>query len=92
MLAFFRYLGKHSLSRQFLKRIVSGFEIKEAQIFIIQIDISSCPWALLGSNDLIIFTISPNQISKVKNIFSVSKLIFAGMELLLSIVVHCLLK
>ena len=85
MLAFFRYLGKHSLSRQFLKRIVSGFEIKEAQIFIIQIDISSCPWALLGSNDLIIFTISPEQISKVDNLSSITKLAFAGVALLLYI-------
>ena len=32
--------GKHSLSRQFLKRIASGFEIEEAHIFIIWIDIS----------------------------------------------------
>ena len=40
-------------------------------------------------NDL---TISPEQISKVGKLSSVSKLIFAGVELLLSIVAHCLLK
>ena len=89
MLAFFHSLGKHSLSRQFLKRIASGFAIEEAHIFIIRIVISSWPWALLGSNDLIIFTISPGQISKVDNLSSVTKLVFAGIALLLSIVVHC---
>ena len=78
MLPFFHFLGKHSLSRQFLKRIASGFEIEEARIFIVRIDISSCPWALFGSNDLIIFTISPEQIWKVDNLSSVTKLVFAG--------------
>ena len=41
--------GKHSLSRQFLKRIASGFEIEEAHIFIIWIDIS---WHPHGYKDI----------------------------------------
>ena len=85
MFAFFHSLGKYSLSRQFLKRIVSGFAIEEVHIFIIQMVIPLCPWAFLGSNDFIIFTISLGQISKV------DKFIFGGTVLLLSIVVHCLL-
>ena len=92
MLAFFHHLGKQPLSSQFLKRIASGFKIKEAHIFIIRIDILACPWALLGSNDLTIVAILPKQISKVDHFFSVIKLVFAGIALLLSIVVHCLLK
>ena len=82
----------HSLSSQFLKRIGSGFEAEEAYIFMIRIDISSYTRALLRSNDLMIFKTSPEQISKVNNLSSVSKLIFRGVELLLSIIVHCLLK
>ena len=39
-----------------------------------------------------IFTISPEKISKVDNLSSALKLIFAGVELLLSIVVRGLLK
>ena len=39
-----------------------------------------------------IFTISPEQISKVDNLSSVSKLIFHRVELLLSIIVHCVLS
>ena len=92
MLAFFHSLGKHSVSTQFLKRLASGFQIEETHIFIIRIDIPSCPRALLESSDLIIFTTSPEQISKVANLSSVSKFIFAGIELLLSIAVQCLLK
>ena len=92
MLAFFHSLGKHSLSGQFLKTIASGFQVEEAYIFIIRIDISLCPRALLGFNDLMIFTISPEQISKVDHLSSVSKLIFPGVELLLSIIVHCSLS
>ena len=68
MLAFFHSLGKHSLSGQFLKTIASGFQVEEAYIFIIRIDISLCPRALLGFNDLMIFTISPEQISKVDHL------------------------
>ena len=69
MLAFFHSLGKYSLSREFLKKIASGFEIEEAHIFIIWIDIPSCPLALLGSNGLIMFAISPEQISKSRQSF-----------------------
>ena len=85
MLALFHSLGKHSLSKQFLKRITSGFEIEEAHVFMIQINISSCPLAILGSNDLIIFKISSEQNLKVDNL---SNIIFAVIELLLPTAVH----
>ena len=81
MLAFFYCLGKHSLSRQFLKRITSGFGIEEAHIFIKRIVISLCTLTLLGSNDFIIFTTSPGKISKVDNLSSVTKLVFTGIKL-----------
>ena len=61
MLAFFHSLEKHSFSKQFIKNIGKGFAIEEAHNFIIQIDISSSLWALFGSNDLMILTISSLQ-------------------------------
>ena len=71
MLAFLRSLGKHSFSKKILKRIDNRFEIEEAYLFIIWIDISSCLWTLLGSNGLIIFTKLSEQISKIENFSSV---------------------
>ena len=88
MLTLLHSLGKHSPSRHVLKSIANGFEIKEAHTFIMRIDISLCPWALLGSNDLIIFTIPPEQISKVDSLSLFFKLVFAETKLLFSIVVH----
>ena len=89
MLAFFYSLGKHSFSKQFLKRIDKGFAIEEAHNFIIRIDISSCPWALFASNNLIILIISSKQNSKVDSFCSVANVMFGGIELPLSTVVHC---
>ena len=45
-----------------------------------KIDISSYPWALLGSNDLIIFTISSNEILRKPNLSSVLTVIFSGIN------------
>ena len=58
MLAFFYYLRKYSFSKQLLKRDASSFEIEEAHVHIIRIDIPSCSWALLGSYDFVNSTIS----------------------------------
>ena len=79
---------KHSFSKQFLKRIGKGFPIEEAHNSIIRIDISSCPWALFGCNDLIILIITSVQNSKVDSFSSVANVIFAGIELLLSTPVY----
>ena len=69
VLAFFHSLGKHSFSKQFLKRVYKGFAIEEAHNFTIRIDISSCPWALLGSNDLTILIMSSTQNAEVDSFF-----------------------
>ena len=53
MLAFFRSLGNDSDLRSFLKVRCSGFDIEEAQSFIICIENSSWPWVLFWINDLI---------------------------------------
>ena len=80
ILAFLHSLGKHWFLKQFLKRIYKGFPIEEAHNFIIRIDISSCPWALFGSTDLIILTISSVQNSKVDSFCSVANVILGGIE------------
>ena len=67
-LAFFHCLGKHSFSKQILKRIDSYFIMEEEHVFIMQIDNSLCSLALLGYNDVIIFTTLSEQISKVDNL------------------------
>ena len=54
-----------------LKRITSGFEIEEVHTFTIRIDISLCPRALLGFNDLIIFTISKEIFQKIQIKFNI---------------------
>ena len=72
MSVYFHYLGKHSFFKWFIKRIVIGFEIEKAHISIIQTDISSFPWVLFGSNDIIIVTISSNPFQKYKS--------FVGLE------------
>ena len=69
-----------------------GFAIKEPHNFIIRIDISSCPWALFGSNDLIFLTMPSVQNSKVDSFCSVANVILGGIELLLFTVVHGRLK
>ena len=57
-----------------------------------RIDTSLRSWALLVSNDFIIFTTSPEEISKLGNFYRVLKVIFVETELLLSIVGYFLLK
>ena len=78
MFAFFHSLGNDSVSRQFLKIRCNGFDIEEAQSFIIRIEISSWPCALFWSNDLIILTISSTQNSKDECLSLVTKFIPAG--------------
>ena len=56
------------------------------------IDIPWCPWVLFASNALMNFKISSVLESKVESLFSVSNVRFVGRELLLTIVLHCLLK
>ena len=92
MFAFFHSLGNASFSRQFLKIRCNGFDIEEAQSFIMRIEISSWPWALFWSKDLIILTISSTQNSKDESLSLVSKFIFTGTVLSLDIGVHCLAK
>ena len=60
------------------KRIDKGFAIEEAHNFVIRIHISSCPWALLESNDLIILTVSSVQNSNADSFCSVVNVIFGG--------------
>ena len=84
MLAFFHSSGKYSFSKQFLQKTEKGFAIEKACNFIIRIDISSCPWASSGSNDLITLIISSVQNSK----FSVANVIFGRIDLTLSTAVH----
>ena len=81
--------GKHSFSKQFLKKINRGFAIEEVHNFIIQIDVSSYPWALFRPNDLIILIILSMQNPKVDSFCSVADVIFGGIELLLSTLVNC---
>ena len=59
---------------------------------IMRIDILSCPRTLFQSDALIDFLVSPLPKSKVKSLFSVSKLRFVERELFWTIVLHCLLK
>ena len=92
MFVFFHYLGNDSVSRQFLKIGCNGFDIEEAQSFIIRIEISSWPWALFWSKDLIILTISSTQNSKDESLSLVWKFIFTRAVLSLDIGVHCLAK
>ena len=89
MSAFFHSLGKHTFSKQVLKRIDKGFAIVEAHNIIIRVDILSYRWAVFGSNDLIILVISSVQNSKIDRFCSVANVIFGGIELALSTVVHC---
>ena len=63
MFSLFHSFGKHLFSRQFLKWISSGFGTEVVHVFVIQIDISSCPLTLLRPNHLITFTISSEKIS-----------------------------
>ena len=92
MFAFFHSLGNDSVSRQFLKIRCNGFDTEEAQSFIMHIEISSWPWVLFWSNDLIFLTISSTQNSKDESLSLVSKFILTGTVLSLDIGVHCLAK
>ena len=92
MFAFFHSLGNGSISRQFLKIRCNGFDIEDAQSFIMRIEISSWPWSLFWPNDLIILTISSAQNSKDESLSLVSKFVIAGIVLSLDIGVHCLAK
>ena len=71
---------------------MQSFDIEEAHSLIMQIDFPLYPWALFGSNALVNFIISPVQKSKVGSLFSFWKIRFFDRELLLTIVLHCLLK
>ena len=69
--AFFHRLGKVFLSLQLLNMIDSGFTILLSHSFNILMDTSSCPWALLISNVLIILCISSSSILKDYGLVSV---------------------
>ena len=84
MLAFFHSSGRHSFSKQFLQKTEKGFAIEKEYNVIIRIDISSCPWASSGSNNLITLKISSVQNSK----FSVANVIFGQIDLTLFTAVH----
>ena len=86
---FLPFFRETFISKQFLKKIAKGFAIEEAHNFIIRIDISSCPWTLFGSNDLIILIISSLQNSKVDSFCSVANIIFGAIELPLSTIGNC---
>ena len=92
MFVFFHSLGNDLVSGQFLKIRCNGFDIEETQSFIIRIEVSSWPWALFWSKDLIILTISSTQNSKDESLSLIPKFIFTGTVLSLDIGVHCLAK
>ena len=57
ILDFFQTSGKPTLSIQFLNITNEFFIIDWQHSFIILVEISLCPWALLTLGDLIIFSI-----------------------------------
>ena len=61
-LAFFHRLGNTAWLTEFTKSIFKGSTIASSQIFIILTDMSSWPWALFISKDLIVFRISLPEI------------------------------
>ena len=56
MLAFFHSLGKHSLSRQFLKRIASGFAIEEAHMLLALISVAEVV-ALISAVEVVLLLV-----------------------------------
>ena len=91
-------LDLFQLSRKILKFkglqniIDNGFTTLESQIFIIHLDILSWSWALLMSEDQMIFKISRFSKSTSKIVASQKQFASVGIELSFSIGVNCFAK
>ena len=64
----FPYFWEYSLFKTILKKNLSGVTIKESQIMIILMDISSQPCALLGLRERIKFKINSSVIMHVSKV------------------------
>ena len=89
---YFPFLGEWLSFNTVSENRCNGFDIEEAKSFVMRIEISSWPWALFWSKDLIILIISSTQNSKNESVSLVSKFIFTGSLLPLDIGVHYLAK
>ena len=83
--------GNIHFSNSFWKEYAKVLILK-IHTLIMRIDILSCPRTLFQSDALIDFLVSPLPKSKVKSLFSVSKVRFVERELFWTNVLHCLLK